>query len=251
MTIARGTRELPRQARSGVGRARVRRPGSAGSPSATSRLRALEHVGACQRARWQRHRSGTLASVANLTRDKIIDAWARLGELAHAEGKSIDIIVVGGAVMAVYFQSRASTADVDGIFAPAPETRRWAQTVADELDLPSDWLNDGVKGYLTGESEGPVLHRSAGIVVRTVAFAHLLALKLMAWRDDVDFSDALRILQALKEQPGTDCSSPEKLSELVEPYFIPSRASYALGELWELHDPAGEDRNSDPSEEPV
>lgn len=205
-------------------------------------------------SRWQRHRSSTLATVAKLTRDKIIDAWTRLGELAHAEGKSIDIIVVGGAVMAVYFQSRASTADVDGIFAPAPETRRWAQTVADELDLPSDWLNDGVKGYLTGESEGPVLHRSAGIVVRTVALAHLLALKLMAWRDDVDFRDALRILQALQAQPGADCSSPETLLELVKPYFIPSRrmeASYALGELWELHDPAGEDRSSDSSEEPV
>jgi hypothetical protein len=205
-------------------------------------------------SRRQRHRSGTLASVANLTRDKIIGAWTRLGELAHAEGKSIDIIVVGGAVMAVYFQSRASTADVDGIFAPAPETRRWAQTVADDLDLPSDWLNDGAKGYVTRESEGPVLHRSAGIVVRTLAFAHLLALKLMAWRDDVDFSDALRILQALKEQPGVDCSSPEKLSELVEPYFIPSRrieASYAIGELWELDDPAGEDFNSDPGEQPI
>lgn len=201
-----------------------------------------------------RHRSGTLASVANLTRDKIIDAWTRLGDLAHAEGRSIDITVVGGAVMAVYFQSRASTADVDGIFAPAPETRRWAQAVADELDLPDDWLNDGAKGYLTGESEGPVLHRSAGIVVRTVALAQLLALKLMAWRDDVDFRDALRILQALGEQPGTDCSTPEKLSKLVEPYFVPShrlKASYAVEELWELHDHPGADRGSDPGEEPA
>src|SRR5262249_50661111 len=94
------------------------------------------------------------------------------------------------------------TADVDGIFAPAPETRRWAQTVADELGLPNDWLNDGVKGYLTGERAGPVLHRSAGIVVRTVAAAHRLALKLIARRDDVDFGDALRILQALQEDPG-------------------------------------------------
>ena len=156
--------------------------------------------------------------------------------------------------MAVYFQSRASTADVDGIFAPAPETRRWAQTVADELELPSDWLNDGAKGYLTGESEGPVLHRSAGIVVQTVAFAHLLALKLMAWRDDVDVSDALRILQALKEQPGADCSSLEKLSELVEPYLVPPqrmKASYALEELWEIHDHPGANRGSDPGEEPA
>ncbi|HEX7838823.1 MAG TPA: hypothetical protein VF469_15205 [Kofleriaceae bacterium] len=192
--------------------------------------------------------------MANLTRDKIIDAWTRLGELAHAEGESIEIIVVGGAVMAVYFQSRASTADVDAVFAPAPETRRWAQAVADELDLPSDWLNDGAKVYLTVGSEGPVLHRSAGIVVRTVALAHLLALKLMAWRDDVDVGDALRILQALEAEPGTDCSNPGKLLELVDPYFVPSqrlKASYALEELWELHDLSGADRGSDSSEEPA
>jgi hypothetical protein len=76
----------------------------------------------------------------------------------------------------------------------------------------------------------------------------------MAWRDDVDFRDALRILQALAAEPGTDCSSPEKILELVDPYFVPSlrvKASYAFEELWELHVPAGTDRNSDPDEEPA
>jgi hypothetical protein len=205
-------------------------------------------------ARTRRRRSGTLASVATLTRDDIIRAWTRLGELAHAEGKSIDIVVVGGAVMAVYFQSRTSTADVDGIFEPAPETRRWAGVVADDLGLPSEWLNDGAKGYVTVESAGPVLYRSTGIVVRTLALAHLLALKLMAWRDDVDFNDALRILQAVVAEPGIDCSSPEKILELVDPYFVSSqrmKASYALEELWELHDSVGANCGADPGEEPA
>lgn len=191
--------------------------------------------------------------MANLTRDDIIDAWTRLGNLADAEGKSIEIIAIGGAVMAVYFRSRVSTADVDGIFKPAQETRRWAEVVADDLGLPRDWLNDGAKGYVTVESSGPILHQSVGITVRTVALPHLLALKLMAWRDDVDFGDALRILQALAADPETDCSTPEKISELVDPYFVPSqrmKASYALEELWELYDPAGADRRSDPGEEP-
>jgi hypothetical protein len=179
-------------------------------------------------------------------------AWTRLGELAHAEGKSIEIIVVGGAVMAVYFQSRASTADVDAIFEPASETRRWADVVADDLGFPSDWPNDGAKGYITVASSGPALRRSAGIVVRTVALAHLLALKLMAWRDDVDFSDALTILKALVAEPDTPCSSPAEILALVEPYFVPSRrmkASYAVEELWELHDPAGANRDADPGEQ--
>jgi len=104
----------------------------------------------------------------------------------------------------------------------------------------------------TAASSGPALHQSAGIVVRTVALAHLLALKLMAWRDDVDFSDALTILRVLAAEPGTPCSSAAEILALVDPYFVPSRrtkASYAVEELWELHDPAGADRNADPGEE--
>jgi hypothetical protein len=61
--------------------------------------------------------------VARLTRDEILEAWTRLGQRAHAEGQAIELIVVGGAVMAVHFRSRASTADVDGIFEPAADTR--------------------------------------------------------------------------------------------------------------------------------
>lgn len=94
----------------------------------------------------------------------------------------------------------------------------------------------------------------SGIVVRTLALAHLLALKLMAWRDDVDFRDALRILQALEEEPGTDCSTPGNILKLVDPYLVPSqrvKASYAVEELWELHDPPGADRGSDPGEQPA
>jgi predicted nucleotidyltransferase len=184
--------------------------------------------------------------VARLTRDDILEAWTRLGRLAHAEDSSIELIVVGGAVMAVYFQSRASTADVDAIFSPTAETRRWAEAVADELGLPSDWLNDGVKGFIAVESPGRVLHRSDGITVRTLALAHLLALKLMAWRDDVDFADAMKILEELVAEAVLDCSTPEKLLALVAPYFVPSKrtkAQYALEELWELHDPARADRS--------
>jgi len=65
------------------------------------------------------------------------------------------------------------------------------------------------------------------------------------WRDDVDFRDALRILQTLEEQSGVNCSSPEKLLQLVAAYFVPSqrmKASYALEELWELHEHLGADR---------
>jgi hypothetical protein len=89
-------------------------------------------------------------------------------------------------------------------------------------------------------------------MVRTLALAQLLALKLMAWRDDVDFDDGLRILRALAAE--NDCSSAEMILRLVAPYFVAShrlKASYAVEELWELHDAARTDRSRDPGEPPA
>lgn len=180
---------------------------------------------------------GDDAFVAELTREDIIAGWSRLGELADAAGSSVELLVIGGAVMAVHFRSRDTTADVDGAFEPAAETRKWAAIVAAEKGWPEDWLNDGAKGYLNQDSKGPVIHVSRGITVRTVAIPHLLALKLMAWRDDVDFNDAQRLVEELRKDPEVDISDKDKLFALVEPYFLEARkleATYAVGELWQL-----------------
>lgn len=175
--------------------------------------------------------------MARLTRDEIIAAWARLGELAAAEGSTIELLAIGGAVMAVHFRAREATADVDAVFEPSQETRRWAEQVAEERGWPADWLNDGAKGYVNQKTAGPLLHESAGIRVTSAALPQLLALKLMAWRDDVDFNDAKRLLDEMRLEPPLDISTPEKLWDVVEPYVLPThaqKARYAVDELWEL-----------------
>lgn len=139
--------------------------------------------------------------------------------------------------MAVHFRAREATADVDAVFEPVRETREWAERVAEENGWPADWLNDGAKGYVNQKSAGPLLHQSDGIRVTSAAIPHLLALKLMAWRDDVDFNDAKHLLAELRRDAGVDVSTPEKLWDLVEPYIVPShvqKARYAVEELWEL-----------------
>jgi hypothetical protein len=175
--------------------------------------------------------------MAKLTRDDIIAGWIRRGELASQGGQSIEIFAVGGAVMAVHFRSRDATADVDAVFEPAKETREWAAIVAGENGWADDWLNDGAKGYLNQKSAGPVLHESPGIRVTSASIPHLLALKLMAWRDDVDFNDAKRLLDELRRDSSVDVSDPMKVLALVEPYILPAhqqKAQYAVEELWEL-----------------
>jgi hypothetical protein len=53
--------------------------------------------------------------------------------------------------MAVAYDARRATTDVDAVFVPSKEVRIAASRVVQERGLEEDWLNDGVKGFLPGE----------------------------------------------------------------------------------------------------
>ncbi|MFL5802420.1 MAG: DUF6036 family nucleotidyltransferase, partial [Roseiflexaceae bacterium] len=138
--------------------------------------------------------------MALLTRRDIITALERLGQLALANGYTLHLVIVGGAAMVLGYNARQSTHDIDALFLPPPEAhivRAWARVIAQEYCWTDDWLNDAAKGYLVGLSSGPVLLEAPGIEVRQPAVEQLLAMKLCAWRDDVDIADASRLLTDL------------------------------------------------------
>ncbi|HEX9440719.1 MAG TPA: nucleotidyltransferase, partial [Roseiflexaceae bacterium] len=96
--------------------------------------------------------------MALLTRQDIIAALERLGQLATAEGYTLHLMVVGGAAMVLGYNARQSTHDIDALFLPPPEARvvrEWVQVIAREYGWPDDWLTDAAKGYLMGFSSGP------------------------------------------------------------------------------------------------
>jgi len=80
-----------------------------------------------------------------LDRQAILEALHALDEELGSRGVRANVFVVGGAAMAMAYDARRSTADVDAVFAPADEVRRAAAVVADRLGIPDDWLNDGAK----------------------------------------------------------------------------------------------------------
>lgn len=170
--------------------------------------------------------------MAVLTKEEIIEALKRLGELAEQQVSPIELVLMGGAVMVLVYNTRVSTRDVDALILDPPEARTvrsLVKQVAHEYNLPEDWLNDGAKGYLVGLSEGPIIFSAPGIVVKSPAVVQLLAMKLSAWRDDVDIEDARRLLQELSGER-------DQVWQAVEPYLVPGaelKAQYAFLDLWE------------------
>lgn len=172
--------------------------------------------------------------MALLTRLDIITALERLGQLAAADGYLLRLVIVGGAAMVLGYDARQSTQDIDALFLTPPEAhvvRAWARIIARENGWPEDWLNDAAKVYLTGSSSGPVLFQAPGIEVRQPAIEQLLAMKLCAWRDDVDIADASRLLTALAAT-----NNRAEVWQRVMPHLLPGRelkAQYAFDDLWE------------------
>jgi hypothetical protein len=130
------------------------------------------------------------------TRTKIVQALQALGdELARRDLRG-QIFIVGGAAMALAYSTRRITRDIDAVFEPKSAIYEAAAKVAEDLDLPEDWLNDAAKGYMPGNDQDPrPIADIHGIEVTTASPRYLLAMKLMAMRfgeDDEDIELLLR-----------------------------------------------------------
>jgi hypothetical protein len=129
-----------------------------------------------------------------MDRNEIIDALTALaGELTR-RGVSAEMYVVGGAAIALAFDERRSTRDIDAVFEPKTVVYEAAASVGEQRGLPPGWLNDAVKGFLAGEdpAAAPVLDLP-GLRCLTASPETLLALKVLAHRVGEDEAD-LRLL---------------------------------------------------------
>ena len=133
-----------------------------------------------------------------LNRDQIINALSRLGELLQQRGLTGELLLAGGAAMSLVHHARDMTKDVDALFEPNTIIRELARQVAEEKDLPEDWLNDGVKGYITENVSVNHFDIFNGLTVNTVATDYLLAMKLRSSRHGTqDLNDIYFLLNKL------------------------------------------------------
>jgi hypothetical protein len=125
-----------------------------------------------------------------MDRREIVDALTALAAELESRGVSAEMYIVGGAAIALAFDERRATRDIDAVFEPKAIVYEAAVVVGERLGLPAGWLNDAVKGFLAGSdpAAAPVLDLP-GLRCLAASPETLLALKVLAHRVGEDESD--------------------------------------------------------------
>ena len=90
-------------------------------------------------------------------------ALHELGRRTFERGRTIEIGVYGGCAVMLTLHDRLATRDVDAVFErDRTFIRRIAADIAEEFGWESDWLNDGVKGWLSAADSDPEAKRLVG-----------------------------------------------------------------------------------------
>ncbi len=152
-------------------------------------------------------------------------------ELA-SKNQSADIYLVGGAAIALSFDSERTTRDLDAVFVPTAEVRSAVAALAKKHDLSEDWLNDAAKGFIPPriDANEQVLFETENLRVCVASAEHLLAMKIAAARVESDRDDIAMLLGILK------ISSVDEAIEFARQvlgsnYPIPPRAQYLIQEI--------------------
>jgi hypothetical protein len=142
-----------------------------------------------------------------------------LGELADAEGIALEVCVYGGAALMLAYDSRAITKDVDAVVRPSDVAQPLTRRVAEELELPENWINDDVKMFVAPrEGLRRLPWESPGIAVTVPTASYLLAMKALACRKALpgyegDIADLRFLLRKM------EITSVAQVQEHVDRYY--------------------------------
>ena len=178
-----------------------------------------------------------------MTREAILRALRLLSEELDEAGTHGELCLFGGTVMVLAYAARPATRDVDAIFQPTQSVRTAARRVAMAEGLPEDWLNDGVKGYLSTRHATTTgdLPQFPALRLTMPVPEYLLAMKCMAARltgttgEPSDVADIRFLIRQLRLR------SAAEVLDLVVQYYPTQRISpktqYVVEGLFEEEQP--------------
>lgn len=178
-------------------------------------------------------------TIGAMTRGQILDALRALSERLALESITGEVCLFGGTVMVLAFSARLTTKDVDAVFQPAQKIRELARKVAEEQSLPADWLNDGVKGFVSARHQTTAanLPQFPHLRLTMPVPEYLLAMKCMAARiaSGTDEATDVADIRFLIRHLGLE--SAQEVLDLVAHYYpasrIPVKTQYLIEGLFE------------------
>ena len=155
-------------------------------------------------------------------------AFNELGRRAHAVGRTIEIAVYGGAALLLTLNQRVATRDVDGVFDRDKDfVKKLAAEMAEEYGWDQNWLNDGVKGWLSRADSDSDVKRlfktypsedEPGLRVFVPRPEYMFAMKCRAMRvGGVEGSSDIDDIRALAQELGI--VSTEEALAIVEGFY--------------------------------
>ena len=173
-----------------------------------------------------------------LNRETILKALALLDEALRLKETTGEICIFGGAAMILAFDGRFATRDVDAIFVPKAIVSKAILQIADELGLPKNWLNDGVKGFVSENedftAESMPVYQNLRVIRPSARY--LLAMKCLASRvsgygERGDVTDIKILWKHL------NCKSVDEVMEIVLEYYppaqIPAKTQFLIEEIFQ------------------
>jgi len=180
--------------------------------------------------------------MAMLKKEDILRGLRKLDDKARASGVLVDLSIYGGAALAIAFDIRHATRDVDAVVRGNPDfLRTVAAEIADDEQWPKDWLNDGVKAFTSAKEQMKLMTGFAatpegGLRIHVPTPEYLFAMKCMAMRaEGIEGSHDISDIRALAIE--AKIRTVEEALSLVEAFYpaarIPPKIRFAVEEIME------------------
>lgn len=144
----------------------------------------------------------------DLDRADLMGLLEELGAILHAQDVEAVIYVVGGAAMALEYESRRITRDVDAaVRRDRDDVQRAVETIAERHGLDPQWFNTTATAFMTNEPDDEATEINLpGLRVVVASPEHLIAMKLRAMRarDVADLDFLFRLLGLTDPQQAVD-----------------------------------------------
>jgi hypothetical protein len=169
-----------------------------------------------------------MAEIQSFDLAALESAFTEFGRRCYTANRTVEIAVYGGSALLLTLNRELNTADVDAVFEKDKDfIRKVAATMAKDFGWDENWLNDGVKGWLSAIDSNPEVkalfrtypsEQQPGLRVFVPKPEYLFAMKCRAMRvGGIDSSSDIEDIKLLARKIGIG-SSKEALA-LVERFY--------------------------------